>query len=151
MLCSALTILRRWLCSCAFAVRVLIRLSAHALHVDYIFCIKALVDALQLGAGWSKYWVQACCLEATRTGVLHGTIVHSLLHTMASASHHLMGMLPWAKAENYDYHKDRGLQRLVERAYPIKAPPTWSYVHASMWFLSVPHGSCADAYRNTCA
>mmetsp|Transcript_20804 Transcript_20804/g.61981 ORF Transcript_20804/g.61981 Transcript_20804/m.61981 type:complete len:339 (-) Transcript_20804:68-1084(-) len=25
-------------------------------------------------------------------------------------------------AENYDYHKDRGLQRLVERAYPIKVP-----------------------------
>lgn len=25
-------------------------------------------------------------------------------------------------AENYDYHKDRGLTRLIERAYPIKVP-----------------------------
>lgn len=25
-------------------------------------------------------------------------------------------------AENFDYHKDRGLERIVERAYPIKVP-----------------------------
>ena len=27
-----------------------------------------------------------------------------------------------AQAENIDYHKDRGLDRVVERAYPITVP-----------------------------
>jgi len=52
--------------------------------------------------------------------------IHRVVIVIAPSSkldcHGAVKVLPWPpKAENYDYNRDRGFDRIVERAFPIKA------------------------------
>jgi hypothetical protein len=51
--------------------------------------------------------------------------IHRVVIVIAPSSkldcHGAVKVLPRPKAENYDYNRDRGFDRIVERAFPIKA------------------------------